>query len=125
MGGVNVLHTISYIRLSATPNMTDIVQNEFQNDWWEFWKDINVCLMGYFCCPCQVCSTGKKLDKSSCLYCLLFCCNLGQIATVINRKAVRERYGIDGSDMEDWLLGCCCSACVSCQTAAELKIREG
>ena len=25
--------------------MTDIVQNEFQNEWWEFWKDMNVCLM--------------------------------------------------------------------------------
>lgn len=25
--------------------MTDIIQNEFQNEWWEFWKDINVCLM--------------------------------------------------------------------------------
>ena len=25
--------------------MTDIIQNEFQNDWWEFWKDMNVCLM--------------------------------------------------------------------------------
>ena len=59
-----------------------------------------------------------------CLYCILFCCNLGAIATVMNRKALREKvsvsrhgrvlisslqYGIDGSEGSDWLLGCCCS----------------
>ena len=113
--------------------MTDIIQNEFQNEWWEFWKDMNVCLMvtralhlvtktiriyiyhlqGYFCCPCVTCQTGKKLgewkptklsklhsaitliwsavEKSSCLYCILFCCNLGAIATVMNRKAARDK----------------------------------
>ena len=64
-------------------DMTDIIQNEFQNEWWEFWKDMNVCLMvtralhlvtktiriyiyhlqGYFCCPCVTCQTGKKLGE--------------------------------------------------------------
>ena len=63
-------------------------------------------------------------EKSMCLYCILFCCNLGAIATVMNRKALREKvsvsrhgrvlisslqYGIDGSEGSDWLLGCCCS----------------
>ena len=39
------------------------------------------------------------------------------------RSGAREKYGIEGEECEDWLLSCCFTACVVCQTAAEHEER--
>ena len=62
------------------------------------------------------------MDKSGCVWCLLACC-VPWLATSVFRTAARDKYGIEGSEMEDWICGCCCGPIVNCQTAAEIEER--
>ena len=82
------------------------------------------------------------MEKDGCVWCLISCC-LPDIASALFRSSAREKYGIEGDECEDWVsvscltissllslsrwspqvLGCFCTPCVVCQTAAEHEER--
>jgi len=47
------------------------------------------------------------------------------IPLLLLRQEAREKYQIEGSTMGDVGASVCCSACVNCQTAAEIKAQDG
>merc|ERR1712115_419556 len=76
-----------------------------------------------FCSPCLTYKTAEDLGKSGILYCLLGCI-MPCIPALLMRQEARERYNIEGDTTEDVGLAFCCTSCVKCQTAVEIK-REG
>ena len=76
--------------------------------------------------------------KSGLLYTLLFCL-IPCVPILLARQEARERYNIEvmpqmmmismimlmfqGSTMDDAVTSFCCTSCVMCQTAAEIKNR--
>lgn len=103
--------------------MTDLIQNEWNVQWYEFWTDIMSCLKCYFCTPCLACWNLEELDKSKSLACYLGCCFMTP-AVAMARTQTREKYGIEGEEMNDWCLSCFCPGCSEFQVAAELKKRK-
>ncbi|TRY63546.1 hypothetical protein TCAL_08303 [Tigriopus californicus] len=102
----------------------DVVQNEWQQGELQCFKDPMTMLFGWFCSLCLVCKNAKDLGESVPMYCCLSCfCPV--VGICLLRQKTRERYGIEGDTTKDVLCSCCCSACVNCQTASEIKAREG
>ena len=62
------------------------------------------------------------MGKSGLLYCLLGCL-MPCIPTLLIRQEARERYNIEGDTAGDVGTAFCCTACVMCQTAVEIKER--
>jgi Cys-rich protein (TIGR01571 family) len=56
------------------------------------------------------------MGKSGLLYCLLGC-----LMPCIPTIQARERYNIEGDTAGDVGTAVCCTACVMCQTAVEIK----
>jgi len=84
--------------------------------------DCGTCCCGY-CCPCCLTySNAESLGKSGILCCLLWCI-FPCIPVFVLRGEARERYGIEGSTAGDAMVSCCCTPCVNCQTASEIKGR--
>ena len=120
--------------------MTNIVQNEWQYGLCECYRNPGTCCKVFCCSPCVVCNNGEAVEKDGCLWCLISCC-LPDIASALFRSSAREKYGIEGDECEDWVshlsvssvsslsglspqvLGCFCTPCVVCQTAAEHEER--
>jgi len=95
--------------------MADVIQNE--------WNVIPTCVKACFCTACMPCWSLEALGKDKKFACFLGCCQpMPSIA--ISRTLTREKYGIDGDDMGDWCLACCCPLCADFQVAAEMKLRE-
>ena len=73
------------------------------------------------CVPC--CLIKRNADDLGMIgwhFCLLSClCPF--IPIFILRQVARERYGIEGSPVEDAMCSCCCGALVNCQTGSEVK----
>merc|ERR1712226_1583749 len=88
---------------------------------WTLWvfSSCRNCLCGYFCPCCLMCENAKRLEKSQCLHCLLFCL-MPCIPTLITRGEVRELYQIEGSVAGDVCAACCCTCCATVQVANEL-----
>jgi len=103
--------------------MTDIIQNEWNVKWFELWKDIPNCLKAVCCGPCTICWNLEALGKEKGFGWFLACCS-PMAGVAIARTLTREKYGIEGTDMQDWCLSCCCGACSEFQVAAEIKKRE-
>jgi len=106
----------------VNPN-PNIVQNEWQYGICECYKNPGICMKTWCCMPCVTCSNGEAVGKDGMGWCLIVCC-LPWVATAIFRSAAREKYGIEGGEMEDWVCGICCGPLVDCQTAAEHEERN-
>jgi len=65
---------------------------------------------------------AESMGKDGLLYFLLSCIAPFAPQTML-RMELRERHNIDGSLLEDLVLGCCCTGCVSCQIANEVEAR--
>ncbi|KAK3938675.1 PLAC8 family-domain-containing protein [Diplogelasinospora grovesii] len=92
------------------------------------------CCMGTWC-PCIL--VGKTADRltgdessSGCnAMCLIwtaltYSANLGCIVSISQRRAVREKYGIEGGCMRDVCTGFCCPCCAAIQEYTELEKRQ-
>ena len=78
-----------------------------------------------WCLPCvQVGNnySDPKNEEFSWLMCLISLCPIGlHIATCLSRMRVQETYNIEESAGKRFILICCCTACVICQDAREIK----
>eukprot|EP00092_Neocalanus_flemingeri_P086009 GFUD01108311.1.p1 GENE.GFUD01108311.1~~GFUD01108311.1.p1 ORF type:complete len:104 (-),score=34.36 GFUD01108311.1:232-543(-) len=96
--------------------------SEWKQGLFNCFGDCEICCCGLCCSPCLTYGTANDLGKSGLLYCLLGCI-MPCIPTLLLRQEARERYNIEGETMEDVGTAFCCTACVQCQTAVEIKER--
>lgn len=80
-------------------------------------SDINICLYGIFCTPCQNGRNHAKIRQEECTIC--HCIN--PIAEYWIRKELEKKNGEDGNDVTDCLIGCICMPCAVCQDARNLQ----
>ena len=103
-----------------------IIMSNFNEDLFGCMVDMSVCLWGT-CVPCGAqCLQAKAVDKATgqgplvpCL--LVTCCSC--IGGAINRGKIRERYGIEGSFVNDCVIWWICGCCAACQEYRETKKR--
>jgi len=83
--------------------------------------DCGTCLLTYFL-PCYVFGkNAEAVGESCCLCCIAsltparWCCH------VVIRGKIRERRGIAGSVVSDFLMAVCCPCCALIQEAQEVK----
>jgi len=117
MGIISVTTALSGLK------MADIVQNEWNVQWWELWADPMACLKCWFCTPCSVMWNLQSLGKPG-SFSMCMCCCQPLAGAAIARTQTREKYGIEGSDLEDWCLTACCCECSIYQVMAEINKRE-
>ncbi|KAK0199919.1 PLAC8 family-domain-containing protein [Desarmillaria ectypa] len=107
------------------------------------WKDLRSCVPACFC-PCI--TFGRNTDRiehlqktgnphpdpfggscsdSCCMYaaCIPFCGTACGIQAQ-NRRAVRERYGIDGNIVKDCFASTCCYPCQLTQESRQIALEE-
>ena len=72
--------------------------------------------------PAPQAQCGRHGQGGRLLCCLLSLC-IPCLPVFVMRSEARERYGIDGSTVDDAVCSFCCSSCVNCQTAVEIKGR--
>lgn len=107
-------------------------QVEWETGLCEFEDAASFCY-GFWCCPCLSCTVSQKLGEKYCLpLCDIQCC-LASLAFHVPlvpavalslRVAMRKKYNIRGSLLNDMAVSCCCSWCVWCQMHRELKHQE-
>ena len=80
-------------------------------------------------CPCITAGlTADEVDEPFLLCGLLSvfpCDNINIYSNAIIRGKVRDKFGIDGSAVEDCLVSQCCLCCASIQQGQEIKTRTG
>jgi len=103
--------------------MAGLMQNQWQHGICGCLSDPGLCCKGYFCALCMACDNAEKVGKGGMLWCCLTCL-MPTCVISLTRTATREKYGIEGSPMMDWVFGCCLSACTNCNTAMEFKARD-
>jgi Cys-rich protein (TIGR01571 family) len=92
--------------------------------------DWGSCCYGYWCTPCLFGSNAEKISGSSCvgmccLYSILASCYLCWVPHTMERKKLREKYGlIENPSCGDILTTLCCGPCALCQEAREMKSRS-
>merc|ERR1711970_1167936 len=106
--------------------LQEIIKTKMASDWKQgmfgCFDDIGICCCGMCCNPCITYQTAEDLGKSGILY-LLLGCVAPCIPALLLRQEARSRYNIDGETGDDVLMSFCCTACVTCQTSAEIKGR--
>ena len=79
-------------------------------------------------CPCIVAGRNAAAVDESCLLCgllsLVIYDNVCVYSNAIIRGRIREKFGIDGSAIDDCLVACCCMCCACVQHAQEIKTRQ-
>ncbi|XP_056608172.1 plac8 onzin related protein 6 isoform X2 [Triplophysa dalaica] len=88
-------------------------------------EDMSVCCCGFWCPYCLMCRTSENFGECFCLP-LLEICFGGMLhpITLAMRSSMRERYNIKGSIPDDCCMVTCCTLCVWCQMAREMKTRR-
>jgi uncharacterized Cys-rich domain len=103
--------------------------NNWQEELFGCFSNTNICLWGW-CIPCGfVCLQAVAVEKATggesgrVISCLLFLI-CGCIGGAINRRKIRNSYGIDGSLLNDLLIWWLFGACAGCQEYREVSSRE-
>uniref|UniRef100_A0A8C6UD07 Cornifelin n=1 Tax=Neogobius melanostomus TaxID=47308 RepID=A0A8C6UD07_9GOBI len=94
-------------------------------------EDAATCCYGFWCCPCLSCTVSQRLQEP---YCLPLCDILAWVSMLASRMpihvppaalglrlAMRNKYKIRGSLLNDVAVSCCCTWCSWCQMHRELK----
>ena len=80
-------------------------------------------------CPCIVAGRNAAAIDEPCLLCgflsLVLFDNITVYSTAVIRGRVRDKFGIDGSLVNDCLVSCCCLCCAHVQHGQEIKTRTG
>jgi Cys-rich protein (TIGR01571 family) len=81
-------------------------------------------------CPCiQFGEISSEFDQRNCFTCgaafaILAYCNLDWCLHTYTRLEIREKYGIEGSVIEDCLCATCCRACALTQARREVEFQN-
>ena len=71
----------------------------------------------------MICSNARALGKSGLVYSLLACI-VPCVPMFLLRQEASKQYGIKSEVGEDAAMSWCCTECVNCQLAAEIKAQE-
>lgn len=99
---------------------------EWKHPFYAIWEDIPLCGWA-LCLPCclvprtTAAITGDSCEEQ-CLLLWLTCC-VGGCYRASERRELRNKYNIKGSQIEDCLLTWCCGCCTTVQEARELGDR--
>ncbi|XP_019953865.1 cornifelin homolog B-like [Paralichthys olivaceus] len=97
-------------------------------------EDSKFCCFGFWCCCCNACTLSEEFGQHRCLpmcdictpactaCCGLPCCI--PPAGLALRVAIRHKYGIEGTLINDILISSFCMWCSWCQMRRELKYRK-
>uniref|UniRef100_A0A669E9X0 Uncharacterized protein n=1 Tax=Oreochromis niloticus TaxID=8128 RepID=A0A669E9X0_ORENI len=77
-------------------------------------EDASTCCYGFWCGPCLTLTVAGRFGENNLLPLFLSL-----------RAAMRNRYGIKGSLLNDIVISTCCAPCSWCQMHRELKHRKG
>jgi len=92
----------------------------FEHGTFSCFEDLGLCLVTYFA-PCYVAGKNAQfMGNSCCLHGLATFCGFGFISDAIIRQKIREKYGIDGSLVNDIICHCFCPCCALIQEAREV-----
>ena len=81
----------------------------------------DVCLLGW-CCGCWlVKKNAKNMGRGDGLLCCLLSMCIPFIPVFIMRLEAREKYGIEGNPGDDFVCSFCCTSCINCQTAMQIR----
>ena len=107
---------------------------EFTTGIFGCFSDINGCLDNVVCYPCMVGRHCEAVEGNpntpNTMWCLgtLVACFVFPIALLpiapCLRTKLRERHGITGGCLGDWVCGVFCAPCTTCQINRELTIRN-
>ncbi|PQE13987.1 PLAC8 family protein [Rutstroemia sp. NJR-2017a BBW] len=99
-------------------------------------NDLNPGLKAY-CLPCIVYGKTQHrlqnpslagyqtLNNDCCIWSAAQYCGLGCILTLLQRQAIRQKYGIPGDTLEDGFFSWCCHCCALMQQEKEVEQRNG
>uniref|UniRef100_A0A3B4DT33 Plac8 onzin related protein 2 n=1 Tax=Pygocentrus nattereri TaxID=42514 RepID=A0A3B4DT33_PYGNA len=115
----------SGIPVSRQPKERQVEPNRF----YYFVQILCVCIstgcLGFWCPYCLMCNTSERFGECFCLPLVETCFGaLVPPLTFAMRSSMRERYRIQGTMCDDCCVSTCCSLCVWCQIARELKHRQ-
>merc|ERR1719231_1090033 len=79
------------------------------------------CICMSFCNPCMYGQALKMLPDKNCILCCLF----GTFCLPCNRAAIREKYNIADTKVNDYLCCLFCSGCTVCQLLQQIQKEEG
>ncbi|XP_051579302.1 plac8 onzin related protein 6 [Myxocyprinus asiaticus] len=120
---------IAHSAVSVQPAMVVTTENVKLNQWssgvCDCCEDMSICCCGFWCPYCLMCKTSEDFGECLCLPLLEMCFGgLLPPVTLTMRSTMRERYRITGSIQNDCCVATCCTVCVWCQMARELKARK-
>ncbi|XP_064181639.1 cornifelin homolog [Anguilla rostrata] len=96
--------------------------NQWSSDVCDCCEDMGICCFGFWCPWCLSCKISSDFGECLCLPLLDGCCGgIVPPVTLTLRTAIRERYSIQGTVCNDCCVTTCCTWCVWCQMARELK----
>ncbi|RNA07210.1 placenta-specific protein 8 -like [Brachionus plicatilis] len=99
--------------------MTEINQpavGQWKQGTFDCCSDCGDCLFAYFLPPCYNYTVAKAAEQSTGCAILTFCFG---ITLCCIRGTVREKYGIEGSPVNDFLCTVCCPLCTAVQIKHE------
>jgi len=101
--------------------------NQWKTGLFDCTDDLKLCMCGTFCEPCLLYENGQKLNgpdgpwKEHGIWYVVTWIFAPCVPFMFLRNKVRQKYDIEGTDMEDIGAGLLCGACVNCQVARELR----
>ncbi|XP_013869719.1 cornifelin homolog B [Austrofundulus limnaeus] len=105
---------------------------EWDSNVFDCFEDPQTCCYGCWCGPCLACTVTGRFGENRWLPLIDICSNMLYFgspifvppAALTVRVAMRNKYGIKGSILEDIAISCCCATCSWCQMHRELKSRK-
>uniref|UniRef100_A0A8C1U2K2 Plac8 onzin related protein 6 n=1 Tax=Cyprinus carpio TaxID=7962 RepID=A0A8C1U2K2_CYPCA len=100
---------------------TNVTSTQWSSGVCDCCEDMGICCCGLWCPYCLMCKTSEEFGECLCLP-LLEICFGGMLhpITLSMRSSMRERFHIQ----DDCCSVFCCTVCVWCQMARELKARR-
>uniref|UniRef100_A0A8C6U8F7 Cornifelin n=1 Tax=Neogobius melanostomus TaxID=47308 RepID=A0A8C6U8F7_9GOBI len=116
------------------PGPSQVEEVEWNTALLDCFEDPGTCCYGFWCGPCLACTVSGRMKECYCLplcdYCTTSAMALCGLPFAVPpaaygmRVALRHKYKIKGSLLNDLCVSCCCTWCSWCQMHRELKLRN-
>ncbi|PQE04248.1 DUF614 domain protein [Rutstroemia sp. NJR-2017a BVV2] len=112
-----------------------VAHSSWATDMWDCFQPAELCLKAC-CLPCIVYGKTQHrlqnptlagyqpLNNDCCIWSAAQYCGLGCILTLLQRQAIRQKYGIPGDTLEDGFFSWCCHCCALMQQEKEVEQRS-